>query len=141
MITPTEASPDQALRAPTFNLVLSEPAQTVSVHLVSAGPVPPKALAVCIVDPAGPGGPLVERRNGWTFSQKLESSFVYAPATERPTVISLPVAHLLHPAGSLTVTVHPWAPGSDEAAAAIEEVWFGVTSSNSSLDVSKVVRS
>jgi hypothetical protein len=141
MTTPSQTTSLQARRAPTFNLVLSEPAQTVSVHLVSAGPIPSKALAVCLVDPSGPEGPLVERRDGWTFSQKLEASFVYAPATDGPSVISLPVAHLRQPAGSLTVTVNAWAPGSDAAAAAVDEVWFGVTSSNGSLDVSRVVRS
>ena len=141
MITPTEPASIVGPDVPSFHLVLPEPARTVSVHLVSGTELPPKALAVCLHDPARPGAPRVQAHAGWRVRRRLESSFVYAPATEGPCVVSLPVARLNYPAGALIVTVHPWAPGSEAAAQAISEVWFGVTRADESIDVSRVVRS
>jgi hypothetical protein len=142
MITPTEPAPvlGAATAVPSFHLVLTEPALTVSVHLVSRRALAPKSLAVCLHDPAHPDEPLVHEHGGWSFSRRLDASFAYAPATDRPAVVSLPVAQLLSPANALVLTVHPWASGSEEAAGAVSEAWFGVTRADGSLDVSKVAR-
>ena len=141
MITPTEPASIVGPDVPSFHLVLPEPARTVSVHLVSGTGLPPKALAVCLQDPPPPDAPHGQGKAAWSFSRRLESNFVYAPATEGPAVVSLPVAHLNYPAGALIVTVHPWAAGCEAAAEAISEVWFGVTRADESIDVSRVVRS
>ena len=142
MITPTEPAP--VLGAPTavpsFHLVLTEPAMTVSVHLKSRTALAPKSLAICLHDPAHPDEPLVQELGGWSFSRRLDASFAYAPATDHPGVVSLPVAQLLSPANALVLTVHPWASSSEEAAAGVSEAWFGVTRHDGSLDISKVTR-
>ena len=142
MITPTEPAPVIGAPAsvPSFHLVLTEPALTVSVHLVCRTALAPKSLAVCLHDPAHPEEPLVLEQGGWSFSRRLDASFAYAPATDHPAVVSLPVAQLLSPASALVLAVHPWGSASEEAAAAVSEAWFGVTRNDGSLDVSKVTR-